>query len=231
MPEDKNEDKKLPASISGASGDLLTRALGPAADEFGILFGDKIRAYRLNYRRHNNIEAIAEKVLLMLGDLPQRNAPLSLKTALPIFEYASLEEGDYLREKWAALLASNLLDDVPHYFSDILRQLTPLDVKILDIVYNACNSIPKINLGMHILNGDDVITALSIDKESYDLSVLNLIRLELCHYPQVTSVYDIGGEWMRKEGVARFRMTKLGFAFAAACKSPKEKRKDDEGKS
>ena len=32
MPE---EDKKLPASLGGALGDLLTRTFGSAADDFG----------------------------------------------------------------------------------------------------------------------------------------------------------------------------------------------------
>ena len=216
MPEDKNEDKKLPASLSGALGDLLTRTFGSAADDFGAYLSDKMRAKRIQ-----NLEAIAKKTHPKLRGLSPKNEPLSLKTALPIFEYASLEEGDYLREKWAALLASNLLDDVPHYFSYILRELTPNDVKLLDTIYDACvasECIPHVNEQPWICKRDDLIEILGFTKEDYGLSGDNLIRLGLCRYPGAAIPrFDEPAHKLEVE------LTDLGFAFATACKSPKEK--------
>ena len=227
MPEDKNEDKKLPASLSGALGDLLTRTFGSAADEFGMAFRDKSLAYRLK-----NMEAIAEKALPMLEGLPMEKGPLPLKTALPLLEHASLEEDDYLREKWAALLVSSISNGGKnHYFPKILGDLTPLAVKMLDCLHSFCQTIPKEEWSSRGLKSEFFIPKFDITREDYDMPLLNLIRLGLCQYP--AGGFDFVDNPDRKYFINTdeiFCITELGFAFATTCKSPKKKQKDDEAK-
>jgi hypothetical protein len=71
-----------------------------------------------------------------------------LKTLLPLLEYASLEQEDDLQEKWAALLANASASGpilVLPGFSDILKQLSPQEARLLDGIYDrVCFELSRI---------------------------------------------------------------------------------------
>ncbi|WP_246859289.1 Abi-alpha family protein [Dickeya oryzae] len=71
-------------------------------------------------------------------ELPSRAVPI--KIAIPIFQAASMEEDDYLQDKWASLLinASNadLKQEIKRVHISILENLSAMDVRVLDKIYS-----------------------------------------------------------------------------------------------
>ncbi|WP_022669156.1 Abi-alpha family protein [Desulfospira joergensenii] len=64
--------------------------------------------------------------------------PIKPKLALPIFQYASLEDDETLHDIWARLFVTALdpnCETPRNAFVDIIRQLEPVDVKVLTAIY------------------------------------------------------------------------------------------------
>ena len=120
-------------SLLGLKG-FLSKILGPASDELGMLLADRVRLWR--FKQSFRIVGKAQALLSQRGIEP---AKVSLKTLVPILEFGSLEEDESMQDRWAALLA-NAADptpetSVPPAFPDILRQLSPEDAMVLDRIY------------------------------------------------------------------------------------------------
>ncbi len=101
---------------------------------FGML------ADTLKYKRWERQTRLIDKAEKIIKDkkLSDKIRPITPKLALPIFEYASLEENESLHDVWANLLvtALNPSCQIPRSsFIDIIRQLEPVDVKILNLIY------------------------------------------------------------------------------------------------
>jgi len=65
--------------------------------------------------------------------------PVATKVALPLIEFASLEDDNYLHTLWANLLASALDDKgdiIERKFISVLADLAPNDAQILAGIYN-----------------------------------------------------------------------------------------------
>jgi len=75
--------------------------LGPAANEFGELLGDKVR-----FRRFKNEVKIFGKARKLVEDNNLDINQLNLKTVVPLIEKSSLEEDEDLQDKWSNLLAN-----------------------------------------------------------------------------------------------------------------------------
>jgi len=139
------EEEKLIASATQAFFQSLFEPIsnfvetisGPFAAEIGAVFGDKAKVYRLK----NAVKCMkkAKEILEEVGINPGQVKPRIL---LPLIENASLDEDEGLQEKWAALLANaaNPKHNPPVRadYSDILRQLTPNDVKFVGSIYDRC---------------------------------------------------------------------------------------------
>ncbi len=114
---------------------FLQKLLGPALEEAGLILQDDVRRYRLQ----NQIK-ILTKARSMLEKAGISPTAVPLKTLLPLLENASLEQEDDLQTKWAALLANasspagSLL--VLPGFSEILKQLSPQEARLLDGMYD-----------------------------------------------------------------------------------------------
>jgi hypothetical protein len=150
MPDEKDLVKAgVEGAVAGAveaSGfrDLVQQFLGPLATEVGTGLGYVGAVLRIKLGL-----AMMKRASRMLSDAgidPKRVAP---KLFLPILEHASLEEDDYLQERWAALLA-NAADPsgavpVSAAFPRILKDLCSEEVRILDKLYErvAQNDWPK----------------------------------------------------------------------------------------
>jgi hypothetical protein len=92
--------KGVEAGFAAARG-LIQKMFGPAAEEIGLMLGDKARVYRLK----NLLSVIAKTdELLRAKSIDPHSVPL--RTLLPIIEGASMEDDEALSRKWAGLLAS-----------------------------------------------------------------------------------------------------------------------------
>ena len=94
----------------------------------------------LKYKRWERQTKLIDKAEKIIKDkkLSDKIRPIPPKLALPIFQYASLENDESLHDIWANLLvtALNPSCQIPRSsFIDIIRQLEPVDVKILNLIY------------------------------------------------------------------------------------------------
>jgi hypothetical protein len=68
---------------------------------------------------------------------PDKKIPL--KNAVPLLEYATLEEDDSLQDMWAQLSVNGTNEvtgvDIERSFIEILAQISPLEAKILRAIY------------------------------------------------------------------------------------------------
>lgn len=124
----------LAGAGSGILVPFVTRLLGPAVDELGSIWSDRVRMYRLS--RQIGLLDTAQKMLVEAGVEPKQ---VSLKTLLPLMENASVEDNPLLSHKWAALLA-NAADsrssvEIKPVFSEILKQMSSNEAEMFDIMF------------------------------------------------------------------------------------------------
>lgn len=192
----------------------------PIRDAVGIL-GDRLRFLR--WQRQLRIADEVNKLLSERGVTKTRAVPPKL--ALPILENASLEEDNTLQDLWIRLL-TNAMDptssvDVRYALLDILKSLTPLDVRILAFFYEALKQNPKVELDQiteYSLTRQQICQALNIDDRAYGRSVYNLFRVQ-CIAPAILK----GGIRISGEPITVFKgadavtMTPLGRDLVEAC--------------
>src|SRR6266403_3415558 len=80
---------------------IIKAILGPAADELGQRFGDRVRLYR--YERSLDMLKKAEKMAKDAGFTPKA---VPIKLLFPLLEGASFEVDENLHDMWAAWLAN-----------------------------------------------------------------------------------------------------------------------------
>ncbi len=159
--------------------EFADRLIGPAIDETGLLFKDKISYWRLvnQVKVLNKAKALTEKN----GIDPKA---ISLKLLVPLLENASLEEDEELQNRWAILL-SNMVDSAQnienHVFPYILSQLSIEEYKALQSTYesklyriqSASNQLKE-----HLSTKDDLIKDYKEQIES--LSVTAQVNFDKC---------------------------------------------------
>jgi len=91
----------IPKQILEKTEEFMKTILGPAANEFGELLGDKVR-----FRRFKNEIKIFGKARKLVEDNNLDINQLNLKTVVPLIEKSSLEEDEDLQDKWSNLLAN-----------------------------------------------------------------------------------------------------------------------------
>lgn len=125
--------KMLASTGEGVVLPFFNKLLGPGAEELGLVIAERARIYRLK-----NTFYLFKKAQELAQEAGFEPKQVNLKTLLPLIEGASLEDDVDLATKWASLLA-NAADPtesktIKPIYSDILRQLTPQDAKVLDIL-------------------------------------------------------------------------------------------------
>lgn len=202
--------EKLGGFIAGLINGSLEQAMG--------IFEDKLR-----YRRWENQLQLMDRVHEELSkrglSAPTRAVPLQF--AVPILEAAALEEDDYLRQCWVMMIVNAADESVDlqmrRAFVSILEDLTSLDVKILEVVYQFDGRSPVediLNRGFYVGYLPDVASpALDFEElpaisPEIDVCVGNLVRLGL-----LTETESVDG--IREPySVSK---TSLGRAFYEAC--------------
>jgi hypothetical protein len=121
--------KSVAAELTQRAEGLIKAVFGPPAEEIGQLLKEKV-----SFRRYRNLLKIAAKAKDMLeaAGLSPKEVPLSI--IHPLLESASLEEDEGLQARWAALLANVSVLESPSLrcFTEILKQLSPLEARFLD---------------------------------------------------------------------------------------------------
>ena len=210
--------------------EIVRRIAGPAATEVGLMWGDALRAWRA--KRAVRLFDDVMKAMSARHVKPNAVAPRLL---FPILDAATLNEDEDLHARWVALLTNAAITDkqVLPSFSEILRQLTPEEVRFLDRAYNEVTLAEQnreIQNRTPLLSGYDYLmhpvresTLELIDTVTFD----NLHRLMLLR--RDSGVYVSGGEQstsfeqqVSQELENAVYITELGRAFICACRLPKE---------
>lgn len=194
--------------ISGAveaAKEFLSKLVGPAAEEIGLLLQDQVKLYR--FKNQLRILAKAEAMLLKAGSTP--NA-VPFRTLLPILEAAASEDDESLSIKWAALLANSAAkpeDYASHpSFPRILSEIAPIEARFLDFLLSKGGETDW------NLFRTDLAKRLQVTEADVDQYYGNLFRLGLVRIAS-------------REGVPKgvVQVGPFGKAFLSACTPPQSK--------
>ncbi len=166
-----------------AGGFIAKYVHGPLEQAMGI-WTDKLKYIR--WERQVTLMQLARVKLSELG-LAEPTHALPLKIAIPILQEGSMEEDDYLQDRWANLLvnASSGLEVRATYIS-MLRDMTSLDVQILALIYahpevegrNLVVLVDDLPANARLLEpGEEVEHGYPTLPQEVKLSVENLVRL------------------------------------------------------
>ena len=193
--------------------DVLNKLTDPALKNLGGIIGDGIAYWRLL-----NLVKILKKVEILFKKNNISPQKINLKTLMPLIEYSSLEEDVGLSEKWAALLANaanpETSKNIRPAFVEILKELTPIEVKILDDIYNKITITTRNNIQHDPVTRDYIIEKFQLEIDEYDVLIENLIRVNLCMPPSVGGL-TFGPIY---RNISEIKLTALGIAFIEACK-------------
>jgi hypothetical protein len=198
-------------------GQAVTAMTGsePAKEGLGLL-ADVIRGRRARVQLkvlERAVKAIDE------ADLPIEVVPA--KTLVPLLEFAGLEEGDDedMVTRWANLLANAATpsaDEVMPAYPDILRQLVPIEARVLDsLVAQEGWALPFDDERTFAkLHGRDIAFAR--------VHVDNLLRLGLINTdPTQRFAQRDPLDALPHDDHRRVAATDLGAAFVAVCRPPR----------
>jgi hypothetical protein len=223
------EEAKAVQEVAKATGNAINAAreaggfiakyiAGPLEQGIGI-FEDQLKYMR--WERQIRLMQRAQLFLNQTG-LQDPNRPVSMKLAIPIIQGASLEEDDFLQDRWAALLVNaanaSFHGEVRRSYVSILEQLTSLDVRILDVIYSlpfeqsqseaiSTSGLPNY-AEIPIKNKQEQNPGTQLP-ENIVISLGNLARLG-CLRPGMT--------WTGREVFDMVTPTAVGKAFVEACR-------------
>lgn len=179
----------------------------------------------------------AEKIIKQKG-LANEFRPIPPKIALPVFQYASLEDEDFLHDLWAKLLVSCLdtqMNKPRTVYVEIIKQLDALDVRILKRMYELFeeeqrrreewSSYSKLDPTYTKLLSFQIREHLPVDDEAYWASVDNLRRqgLSQSYIEQDSIEVEVNGDTEYPDVVTHhggyddLAITALGLEFVKVC--------------
>lgn len=141
-----SDDSKAVEEVAKATGKAIdgTRELGGFISKYvggSLEQAMGIVEDKLKYLRLERQIRLAERANAFLNErgLLQPSRQVPLRIAIPLLQGGSLEEDDWLQDRWATLLV-NAADattqvEVRRAFISILEDLTPLDAMVLEKVY------------------------------------------------------------------------------------------------
>jgi hypothetical protein len=211
------EDKTITAGVQGDQ-DAITKFFSGIVPDFlkdgvGIL-SDQVKLWR--WSNQINIIKKAQNKIEESG-LSKKQIPL--KVLVPIIQNSSLEQDENMQEKWANMLANAATDNVeisPNYAA-ILNELSPIEVSILDKIYQEVNKESDYQKRKSIqFDANELKTMLGITEEKMDLIIENLYRLNLFQAPAGHGI-AVGDYKFALRTTKIFEFTTLGYEFVRAC--------------
>lgn len=208
---------------------LLDQLLGPAASVVGDSLSDQAEVWKVKRRIRfmGEVKRLADESGLNVNSIAPR-------LFFPVYEAASIEDDDDMQTRWAALIANEAtkVGSVHPSFIEILRQMAPVDARLLDKLYDYCMK----NLTRTVTPwAQRSITQYEIDQrvqagENPYIPFNNLVRLGL-----IESAYTIDqkkvkirltqGKTSKFEGKldSHYELADIAYIFVAACRAPKDK--------
>lgn len=221
---------------------IIERVLGPTAKEIGDFLGDAVGLSlrdRLHERRTMRQLKFWTTVKTFVEDAGIDPQPVPDKLSLPILQNASLEDSDYLTDKWAALLTNSAACDaaveVFPSFPDILRQLTPVEAHFLDALFMLVDGELRRRQERYtgpenIVLDDDILRRRWIEITEPTVRYEELALTDQAFYDNMMSPFLDNltrlGLLDSKPTVERrtpraVAFTVFGFRFVRACRKPK----------
>ncbi len=183
---------------------------------------------RLRFIRWRKLVEMADKVnqiLLEKGVKETRAVPPKL--ALPIFEESSLEDDPSLQYLWNHLLANAMNPEfngeLRYGFIDMIKNITGIEASILNNFYEILRREGRLSdinkITDFYLTKEQIMKTVGIDKESYHVSIYNLMRMQ-CIGPAIIK-HQIFKEKNKAvtdyKGADAVVLTPLGVRFVEAC--------------
>lgn len=196
---------------------FLGKLVGPGLEEGGGILKDTVKFWR--FKNRINIILKAKYFLEKKGIEPTK---VLLKTLLPIIESGSLEEDEEMKNRWSSMLAhaADATSEVkvrPAY-PEILKQLSPLEVKILDTFYDQVKQKSKEEQDKTGIIKEKVLKYAGISSDEYDVLAENLFRLGLCRTPSTKGGVSVSNYPMVLRTYDFIELTPMGIDFIKACK-------------
>lgn len=209
--------------------------LTPAAQEFfkkiGAPIGDV--AASLTERFARNLDRISADASQQLRDIGREAGEVHPRTLMPLLEAASREDDTRLAKRWAALLA-NAADvgsaAISPMFPEILRQLTPMDAHVLEVIVSigipneaaSSSGWSELHSGPKIQKSDvlrEVIgqTQAEVSDETFEGSLDTVVALGLVERSPSWHVAFGIVEMLAKGDLA---LSRTGRRFMNACQAP-----------
>lgn len=209
--------------LSDRFGRFITRYIGASLEAAFGIFEDKLKYMR--WERQVRLMQRANDFLSEEG-FTQPTRAIPLKFAVPLLEAASLEDDDDLQDLWAKLIVNSAIETsgviINRTFIDILERLSPMEAKILNVVY----SIPYDDMHHHGVDTRNLPESAkafpeksaNIERvepaEEVKLALANLDRLGC-----ISVSRSMGGGQL----FGTLNPTLLGKRFVEACKLPSER--------
>ncbi len=207
--------------IVGEAADIAKHFLGklldPATEEGGGILSDTVKFWR--FKNKVNLTLKVKEFLEAKGINPRKVLP---KTLYPILENGSLEEDDDMQTRWSAMLAHAADPTSPvkvrPSFPEILKQLSPLEVHLLDKFYESVKDKPKDEQKISSIEKAKALKLFGVSSEEYEILVENLFRLGLCQTPSSEGGVTIGEYPVVIRTYDFIKLTPLGEDFIKSCK-------------
>lgn len=218
------------AGLTKSLHEIVMNLAGPMSKEVGLALGDMGREWREERARKRGERALA---ILQERQAERRQVPIGLLFAL--LQEASLADDADLQERWSQLLASAAdagAGTITRAFGEILKELTPTDVRLLDWILDR---EPETDPNVPVMSPevaaqpiqlahppratfDTIVGAFNISPSEYLLTASRLERLGLCdvgRYAVPTRSQTSGTGPRRYDSIA---LRPLGIAFVRACR-------------
>ncbi|MDR7665319.1 Abi-alpha family protein [Methanosarcina sp. Z-7115] len=190
------------------------------------------------FDRWENLVKIQDKVNAILKERGCKTLRMiTPKLGIPLIDQALLEDNDDLREIWCKLIANSLDPNINvefHYaYIDIIKNLTPLDAKVLEFAYHETlrkvDTVNQESIKMYmskiVVKLETIYKYLNVHEEELTISYHNLMRVEcLRYFGQQSSI--VVGEDETVPSMLNDPMwvaiTPLGIALVEACMETNE---------
>jgi hypothetical protein len=191
--EDLNGMGKAIAPLTEGLAKLGSKLFSESAEVIGEFSAEWLRErFRGKAKNMADILEMADLKLTSNGADPQ---PISNKLLYGFLDGASLEDDETVQQLWAGLLATALqgLETHPAY-PTILRQLTPLEAKILNVLFlegkSSLSEAPVIPT-IRTIPLSSFLAQETFTEESLIISTENLCRLNLCTLEPIKSYVEM----------------------------------------
>ena len=194
----------------------------PPARELGGLLADQMKWFRFKTQMK-----ILHKAKCLMNDQNIQAQNVPIKTLSKLLEYCSWEEDESMQEKWAILLSNFTAsgEDPINYLSfvDILNQISPIQAKYLDLMYDE-PFFPARRRGRtwpSYQSTDRLAGLLEIDARTGHIVCDSLIRLNLIKPNYDFKPEDRDMSYSKVEiSYETVSLTHMGNEFVIKCRVP-----------